>query len=265
MAFSDRPARLRFHVIPRLDETVTRQHMLPLAAYLRQRLDIDVELRTYSSMDRFQAAISRETRPSLVNANPIQALALSRRGYHVIAQQLATAKDGGMRSLIVVRSDSRYHSLADLNGRRVAFGSGRDAFFTDVVPRAMLRRAGLQGKYVDASRPGPLADVFPRLRDGDIDAAATGSLSWQNTGLQEQYIRGHMRILAQSELLPGLGWLIGPNVDPDLRNDLQTLLVNFHTDAPGKAAMRAAGIERLKVAGNATYASVAPYLTVPSP
>lgn len=259
VSFPERPARIRLHVIPRLDETATRQHMLPLAAYLRQRLDLEVELRTYSAMDRFQTAVYQETQPALVNANPIQALELARRGYETVAQQLAAPLDEGMRSLIVVREDSPARSLADLADKRIAFGAGRDTFFASVVPRAMLQRAGVAGKFVDATRPGPVSDVLPRLRDGEIDAGAIGNLIWHNAGLQEQYIRGHMRILAQSEPLPGLAWLVGPKIGPDLRDELQYLLVNFHTDAPGRAAMRAAGIERLKPATNATYAPVAKY------
>jgi phosphonate transport system substrate-binding protein len=256
-----RPTRLRFHVIPRLDEAATRRQMLPLAAYLRQRLDIDVDLQTYATLNQFEDTIYRETRPALINANPVEAVALERHGFEIIAEQRGGAQDQGMRSLIVVRSDSPYRRLADLAGKRIAFGSGRDAFLANIVPRALLRRAGLAGHYVDASRPGPISDVLPRLRAGDIDAAAIGNLVWENASLQDQYIRGHLRILARSEPLPGLAWLVGPRLDPDMRDEIRFLLVNFQAGAPGRAAMRAAGIERLQAANAGTYAAVARYTT----
>jgi ABC-type phosphate/phosphonate transport system substrate-binding protein len=259
ISLPERPARLRFHVIPRLDEAATRQQMLPLAAFLRQRLDIDVELQTYATMKQFQASIYHESQPALINANPVQALELERRGYDIIAQQFSTPNDEGMQSLIVVKTNSPYRRLADLAGKRIAFGSGRDAFFASVVPRAMLKRAGLAGRYVDASRPGPISEVLPRLRDGDVDAAAIGNLVWDNASLQEQYIRGHLRVLARSEPLPGLAWLVGPHLDPDMREEIRYLLVNSQNDAPGRAAMRAAGIERLTAANARTYAAVARY------
>ncbi len=261
--FAPRPRELALHVIPRLDAEATRQHMQPLAAYMKQRLDLEVGLKAYSDMETFEKTIYAANVPSLINANPLQALRLIKQGFEVIAQQTPVNSPDGMRSIILVRTDSPYQRLEDLKGKPIAFGGGENAFFSHTVPKIMLRRAGLEGQYTDASQPGPISNVFPLLRDGKIEAAAIGSLSLNNRDLREQYIENRMRVLAQSESLPGLAWLVGPRFDPAMRDEIRHFLLGLGADAPGHAAMRNAGIERLIAADDTAYAVIRPYLEKP--
>lgn len=258
-----KPTRgVKLHVIPRVSESETRLHMLPLAAYVRQRLEIELALATYPDMSQFEQALKAETGPALVNANPTQALALIRRGYAVIAQQQGANLARGMEAVFLVHENSPYRTLADLRGKRIAFGGGPNAFFASIVPRVMLKRAGLQGQYQDVSEsaPGAVAQVLQRLHTGSVDAVAIGTAGLQNKRLREQYIDGRMRVLARSDALPGLAWLVSPAVDRDTREALRHLLVNFDTEAPGHAELAASGTDRLVAASNATYAPVAQYL-----
>ena len=253
--------RAMFHVIPRLSEAETQTHMLPLTAYVRQKLGLELTLKTYADMNAFVQAIAKENGPALINANPTQALDLMRRGYKVLAQQLPNDLEQGMQAVLLVRSDAPYRNLADLRGKRIAFGGGRNAFFASIVPRVMLKRAGLRGQYEDASAAaGPVAQVLQQLDTGEVDAVAIGTPALQNKRLRERYIDGRMRVLAASDPLPGLPWLVSPAVDTDTREALRYLLVNFGTDAPGHAELAASGTERLTAANNATYAPVARYL-----
>lgn len=254
---------LAFHVIPRLDAAATRQHMQPLATHMKQRLDLDVRLKTYADMAAFEKTIYADRAPALVNANPYQAVRLVKMGFDVIAQQLPVNSPEGMRGVVLVRADSPYRRLEDLRDSPIAFGGSENAFFSNIVPKAMLRRAGLEGQYTDASQPGPISNVFPLLRDGRVEAAATGSLALNNQTLREQYIEGRMRVLAQSEPMPGLAWLVGPKLDPAVRDEIRHFLLGFGVNAPGHAAMQIAGIERLVAADNATYAVVRQYLEKP--
>lgn len=259
-SFALRPRELALHVIPRLDAEATRQHMQPLAAYMKQRLDLEVGFKAYSDMETFEKAIYAANTPSLINANPLQALRLIKQGFEIVAQQVPVSSPEGMRSVILVRADSPYRRLEDLKGKPIAFGGGENAFFSSVVSKAMLRRAGLEKQYHDASQPGPISNVFPPLLNGQVEAAATGTLALNNQTLRAQYIDGRLRVLAQSEPLPGLSWLVGPRLDPAIRDEIRHFLLDFGTDAPGHAAMRMAGIERLVAADNTTYDVVRPYL-----
>ena len=75
-----RPPALAFHIIPRLDAEAARQHLQPLAIYMRQRLELDVQTRVYGNMDDFEKAIYGPNAAALINANPAQAVRSGARG-----------------------------------------------------------------------------------------------------------------------------------------------------------------------------------------
>lgn len=255
-----RPSSINFHIIPRLSRSDTLRQMEPLATYFKQRLEINVSLRTYSDMASFEHAIYHEKRPALVNANPLQAVRLAKKGYMIVAQQLPLASPDGMRSVILVREDSDIHTLQDLRGKRIAFGGGKNAFFASVVPRVLLKRAGLTRAYVDASRPGPVSDVIARLRKGDIDAAGTGTMALHSEGLKRRYAIDRMRVIARSKPMPGLAWLVSPQVGDELRSEIRHLLLGYSPNDPGHSAFTAAGIAGLSPASRRDYVIVERYM-----
>lgn len=249
-----------FHVIPRLDERNTRKQMQPLATYLQRRLEVQVALETHTTMGAFEKKIYAEKRPALINANPVQAIRLAEKGYVVIAQQLPVKSPEGMRGIILVREDSSIKSAADLKNKRVAFGGNENAFFATIVPKVLLKRRGMEGKYIDASKPGPVSDVIKRLRLGEIDAAGSGIMAVNSKVLQSRFSVHKMRIIVQSEPMPGLAWLLSKSVDPDLRNEIKGLLLVYNAAAPGHAALRAGGVSGLQPARLRDYAIVRKYL-----
>jgi len=251
---------LVFHVIPRLDEKSTRVQMQPLATYLMQRLEVQVGLVTYANMGAFEKAIYSEGRPALVNANPVQAVHLAKRGYRIIAQQVPVNSPEGMRGIILTREDGDIRNMSQLKGKKIAFGGNKNAFFASIVPRQLMEQAGLAGKYDDASRPGPVSDVIGRLRAGEIDAAGAGTMALNSTILQKKYGVERMRILAQSEAMPGLAWLLSPGVEPALSAEIKSLLLYYDDAAPGHTAMRAGGISGLRPATLADYKVVNKYV-----
>jgi phosphonate transport system substrate-binding protein len=251
--------RLNFHVIPRHKQNATRTHMLPLAANLKQRLELDVQLKTYTNMEDFEKGIYEEKSPALINANPLQAIRLIPRGFDIVAQQLPANYTEGMRGMLLVRQDSPYHKLTDLKGKAIAFGGNENAFFATIVPKVLLARAGLAGQYIDKSRPGPISDLLPRLKNGEVEAIGLGSLMLNNEKMREQYIEGRMRVLVQSEPMLGLPWLVGPRLDPDTRDEIKHLLLTFSSQSAGHAAFKV-NIQNLQPADNNTYKQVRRYL-----
>lgn len=260
LKFPQRPDRLTLHALPRMAPGATRSHFEPLAVYLTQRLQIKVQLKTYDDLPSFEQAVQREQEPALVIANPMQALTWQTQGFTVLAQEQPVGSKAGMRGVLLVRKDSPIQTLRDLAGKRIGFGGGHNAFFASVVPRALLARAGLNGRYTEVSVAGPITAVLAQLRDGAIDAAGSGNQVLANTLVREQLGIEQLRVLAQSEPLPSLAWLAGPALARDLREEIQGELLQFGAEAPGHAAMRAAGIERLTAADAQTYQVVTRYL-----
>lgn len=249
-----------FHVIPRLDERSTRDQMQPLAAYLKRRLEVQINLNTHATMGDFEKSIYAERQPALINANPVQAIRLAKKGYSIIAQQLPVKSPEGMRGIIIVREDSSIKNIMDLKGKRIAFGGNKNAFFASIVPKVLLIRKGLAGKYNDVSEPGPVSDVIKRLRAGEIDAAGSGTMALHSRTLQNKYSVHKMRVIAESEPMPGLAWLLSNSVDADLRDEIKGLLLAYSSDAPGHAALRAGGISGMQPARLRDYSGVSKYL-----
>jgi ABC-type phosphate/phosphonate transport system substrate-binding protein len=78
--------------------------------------------------------------------------------------------------------------------------------------------------------------------------------------VRERYGAEALRILAQSEPLPGLAWLAGPQLERSLLDDLRAVLRQVGEASPADAAFRAAGVERLLPADAETYRRVQSYL-----
>lgn len=251
---------LAFHVIPRLNERDTHEQMQPLAAYLKRRLQVQVNLHTHATMGSFEKSIYSVRQPALINANPVQAIRLAKSGYVIIAQQLPVKSPEGMRGIILVREDSSIKTVADLEGKRIAFGGNKNAFFATIVPKVLLQRTGLEGKYTDVSQPGPVSDVIKRLRLGEIDAAGSGTMAVNSKLLQSKFAIHKMRIVAQSEPMPGLTWLISRSVEPALRKEIKRLLLAYSAIAPGHAALRAGGVSGMRPARLQDYATARKYL-----
>lgn len=251
---------IKLLAIPRLNEKDTRNQLNPMISYIRQHLELDIKLETYPTMSAFDQAIATEKGPALINANPSQAIKLSKHGYRIIAQQTPLHSPEGMRGLILVSKDSPYRSLADLKGKRIAFGGNRNAFFANTLPRIMLARAGLSGKYEDASIPGPVSEVVRRLYAGEIDAAGTGLMAFNSQLLKKKYHVDEMRILAQSKPLPGLAWLVSGNIPNDLAREIQDELVYFGPQSPGHKVMNSTGIAAFKPASIKDYKPIEQYL-----
>ena len=253
-------SNIAFHVIPRLSAKNTAKQMNPLISYIGQQLELELKLHTYNTMGEFDTAIMKENGVAIINANPLQAIKLAKKGYRIIAQQTPVSSPKGMQGLILVAGNSRYRKLSDLENKRIAFGGNKNAFFASVVPRVLLARAGLHGKYIDASRSGPVSDVVRRLHEGEIDAAGTGAMATNSKLLIEKYGIDKMKVIATSEPMPGLAWLVSKKVPRDIADELRDLLVNFGPAAPGHSSMTSAGIAGLSPASISTYGPVRKYI-----
>ncbi|MFV1997464.1 MAG: PhnD/SsuA/transferrin family substrate-binding protein [Acidiferrobacterales bacterium] len=249
-----------FHVIPRMNEHNTRQQMQPLAAYLKRRLEVDVNLHTHVTMGDFEKIIYTESQPALINANPVQAIRLAKKGYLIVAQQIPVESPEGMRGIIVVRKDSSINTVSDLAGKRIAFGGNDNAFFATIIPKILLNRSGLDGKYIDVSKPGPISDVIKRLHRGEIEAAGIGTMVLHSKILQDNFNVQGKRIIIQSEPMPGLAWLLSNSIEPALREEIRGLLLAYGMAAPGHTALRAGGVSGLQSANLQTYAKVKQYV-----
>lgn len=154
----------------------------------------------------------------------------------------------GYHSVLIVRSDSPYKSIADLKGKSLAWA---DANSTSgyLVPNASLRDAGIDpqkhfGRTVFSG--GHEQSVLGVLK-GNFDSAFT----WTSPGHQAGQFRIMMdrgmlklddvRIVWESPLIANPPWAVSKKIPADMRKDLLDMFVNLAKDNMAMAEAAAQG------------------------
>jgi phosphonate transport system substrate-binding protein len=134
------------------------------------------------------------------------------------------------RCLIMVRSDSKLQSLADLAGKRFGFGAPMSTA-SHLVARAMLENAGLHPgldvacRYYAHHEQAARAVLF-----GEVEACGVRDL------VGEKFANRDLKVLARSEEIPNFPLVLAPGSDPALPSELVRVLVSL----PGQDARTAA-------------------------
>lgn len=109
-------------------------------------------------------------------------------------------------SAIVSKSESRFKSLKDLRGKRVAFvdKSSASGF---LYPQVMFQEAGLKASEVEAVFKGTHVDALKALLAGEVEAAAVwanppgeGGGVWTSEEFKDQNLK--VQVLSMSDPIP---------------------------------------------------------------
>lgn len=144
---------------------------------------------------------------------------------------LAVAVKGGRSvyySGLFVRADSPVRSIADVSGRRVAFGdiNSTSAF---IFPVAMLLDAGIDPvRDLSAVRmTGTHANSLAALINGDVDAAALSFDSYDKAVRANVPGARNLRVIARSEPIPYPPLIANTRLRPALREQLRSAFQNI--------------------------------------
>jgi phosphonate transport system substrate-binding protein len=165
--------------------------------------------------------------------------------YKVIARWGGEA----IRGVIAVPEDSPLRSLADLQGRRVAFPSP-DAFVAYAVPKVALDAAGIRTEAVFAgNQDGALA----QLRARRVDAAAVNSRFLAQYAEREGQ---RYRALYESESFAELPVIVHPRVPKEQAEAIRRALVGMQSDPRAAPLLQALKFPGFAPAGERDYDNV---------
>lgn len=169
----------------------------PLADHLSEALDRPVKPHVAQDLETL-LRLTREDRPQIAYLCPLIYTRLADPGGLVPLARLQRQGKSTLRTAVVVRSDSPYEALSELEGARFAYGSPVCAA-SRLVPRAMLSRAGLD----------PQHDFFEDRTLGSNENAlyAVAADMFDATAVNESSARpflekGVLRALAYSRPIP---------------------------------------------------------------
>ncbi|HZN22715.1 MAG TPA: PhnD/SsuA/transferrin family substrate-binding protein [Burkholderiales bacterium] len=231
-------------VFPRYNATETTTMYTPLADHLSDRLGQKVTLITSKDFDTFWKGVA-ENKYDLVHYNQYHYIR-SAQTYKVIAHTQEFGKSA-VAGALYVRKDSGITDIAQLRGRTVIFGGGKDAMMSYVAPRFLMMRAGLkEGDFRTEFAVNP-PNALLALYHKQADAAGGGDILIDLPVVQNAINAQELRILATTEPLLFLPWAVKRTMPAKLRESIQAILTDLDQTPAGKVALNAAktsGIEK---------------------
>lgn len=227
---------------------------LPLIRYMGAKSDLRISFEAAKDTATFDQRLA-DGAFDIVNAASLRR-AIERpptSGYRVFVR----AKSETGRSLLVVRKDSSFKSVADLQGSNLVF-SFKAAMAASVVPRAFLEK---QGITFEAHYLGTPDSLLRAVREGDsggrnaakaiTDEALSGIVSGNYAGggtteaafdRQPQSLREQLRVLWSGPELPEFPIAAHQRVPPEVLARLKEVMLAMDGEESGRAALKPLGL-----------------------
>jgi len=193
----------------------------PLLKHLEKELDVKISFRSSINYEMATAALV-EGAVDFSYIGPASFAILSQQypGKFRIAAALRN-QDGTptFKGVFVVREDSPFTSLKDLQGKKIAFGD-RKSTLSCIMPAYMLIQAGI-------------FDSISYHFVGSHDNVAKGIISnrFQGGGLKpniaQKYIGKGLKVIAESEPVYEHVFVMGPSVDDETAKKIRTAFLNL--------------------------------------
>ena len=176
--------------------------------------------------------------------------------------------DCDLTALVVVRSDSKLASIADLRGKTVGVGAG-DSPQATLIPLLHLAEAGLEperdfhvrrfdvlvGKHGD--HVGGERDAAKALMRGEVDAACCIDGNHLVFAREGTYSHGATRVLAQTAPYDHCNFTVLDGAPAQLVGKFQQLLMSMRYDDPEvRALMDLEGLKAWRVGRTSGYAQL---------
>ena len=235
-------------VFPRRNFTDTLAMYAPLAEYLSASLKRPVRLQSAKNFDDFWQGVI-ERRYDIVHYNQYHYVKSHKRfGYDVIAknEEFGSSTIAGV---LVARSDRNVRTLAELRGKTIVFGGGRDAMQSYIAATYLLRQAGLKaGDYIERFARNPPNAILAMYNDEALAAGAADNC------LRESPVEpGKVVFLAAGEPMAQLPWAVKSEMPLPLRKAIQAAMSRLKQHPRGHEILHGARLTALLPATDAEY------------
>jgi len=164
------PLTLAVHPYLPVKEIIT--HFTPLADYLGKEIGRPVSVRVGRDYDEHIVHVGKDRADIAFMGPSSYLMVVAKYGKKPLLARLETDGNPLFRGYFIVRQDSPLKSLADLKGKRMAFGD-RDSTMSHLVPQYMLEKAGVPlDKLAEYKFLGSHNNVVLAVLSGDFDAGA---------------------------------------------------------------------------------------------
>lgn len=208
---------------PQRSEIATIRDWQPLADYLTREINSDFQLKTYSSRADFEQSLIRGE-PDFVFLSPYyHTVAHKRHGYIPL---IRSSKE--LKGILVVRRDSPFQSVQDLDGKTFAFPSP-NAFAASLYMRALLKEhehINLHPIYVETHD-----NVYRNVLIGRVDASGGVVRTFDQ---EPSPLRDQLRIIFETPATPSHPLSVHPRVPATVRDAVAEAFLNLQTTDEGR-------------------------------
>jgi phosphonate transport system substrate-binding protein len=222
-----------FNVLNQRTIALTAQYWNPILTYVSRKSGVPLDLKLAKTAKEGNAA-AESGKYDFLYTNHFFTPARDRLGYQVIARPAGP----GIKSQIVVPMDSPIQSLADLDGKDVAFVTP-DGFTGYWLPMDALLRAKVNVNVVFA---GNQEASQAQLKVKKVAAAGVNSTILARYSRREGF---EYRALWTSDLYQDLCIMANPKVPQDKVAAVRAAFINMAKDPEGRQILQA-GAELLK-------------------
>ena len=247
---------LRVAVANVISPTGTLESYTPLVRYLGRKLGRPVELlqrRTYAETN--ELILRGEADLAFVCTSAYVA------GHEDFGMELLAAPvvngDTVYYSVLIVPSDSEAESIDDLRGKTFAFtdpmsNSGR------LYPNIMVHELGETPEHFFSNTFFTYShdDAILSVAQGVADGAAVDSLVLEFTLARNPELAEQIRIIHFSPPFGIPPVVVGPEIRPQLQEELEEALLQMHLDTEGQKALSSLDIERFVLIEDNAYDTV---------
>jgi phosphonate transport system substrate-binding protein len=224
-------------VFPRRNSAETAKLFRPMADYLGERLGRKVVLVTSKNFDSFWNAVM-EQRYDIVHYNQYQYIR-SAKTYKVIAHTQEFGKDA-VPGALFVRKDSGITEVAQLRGRTVMFGGGKDAMLAYIAPRYLLMQAGLKERDFKTEIAVNPQNALVALYHRQADAAGGGEIVLDQPVVKNAINVREIKLLAATEPLLFLPWAVKRTMPAKLADSIRSILLDLKNNEAGRQVLKSA-------------------------
>lgn len=215
-------------IIPQAPPVRMHQRWTPFVERLSALLGTRVELKLYEVMEEFERDYAAGV-PDLLFAHPTMAAdAHVRQGFVPLVRDRKP-----ISGLLLVRKDSPYRTLADLQGKRVAFVGPHT--FCRVVIKELLA-GGLADLTYQEQYAGSTRNVLKAVALGKADAGASLDVA---VSAEPAELREELRTLAATRGLAPHPLSAHPRLPAAQRDRIQAAVLSMATSPEGRANLAA--------------------------
>ncbi|MFA7279931.1 MAG: phosphate/phosphite/phosphonate ABC transporter substrate-binding protein [Sterolibacterium sp.] len=216
-----------FSVVPQYAPAQLHREWFPLIDRISRESGVKLELKIAASIPKFEAEFAKGL-PDFAYMNPYHAvMAKHEQGY------LPILRDSKMLTgILLVRRDSPYQTVADLNGKTIGFPAP-NAFGASLYMRALLSetfKINYETRYLNTH-----SNVYRHVAQGNVAAGGGVNLTFAD---ERPEIHEQLRVLYQTPAVAPHPVVVHPRVPRPVREAIAKAILNLQGDEPGREMLK---------------------------